>query len=291
MNKKLIRHGVFETNSSSSHSVSVADETKDFVMDYIYPNEDGVVVLEGGEFGWNWFKNNDAITKANYVVASYGLTDNLKEVIMEHTGAVDVVYETTDDYSSYVDHDSYGVAPQGKEELKNFIFNQNSWLFGGNDNATADPTFYDVTEFTKDGKEVPIVYTHELIIDGLEKKTFFKSEPNKDELEDGIHSLVNGVYLREDGSFYDDNSVMGQLSRPRNLFRMSYMGNQITEDGIMFSNENSFQKAREIWEIEYPNAEWNSPNGYAKCREIETRLLENPDSGMSKIVKYHVNKI
>ena len=47
MKKKLIRSGVFETNSSSSHSVSVANETKEFVLDTIYPDQDGIIELRG----------------------------------------------------------------------------------------------------------------------------------------------------------------------------------------------------------------------------------------------------
>ena len=42
--KKLIRKGVFETNSSSSHSISLVTEDKQFVLDTLYPDQNGIVV-------------------------------------------------------------------------------------------------------------------------------------------------------------------------------------------------------------------------------------------------------
>ena len=129
--KKLIRKSVFETNSSSSHSISLASEDKEFVLDTIYPNQDGIVTINGDEFGWEWFKTNEALVKASYVAQSHvhsdRILDLLKEVIMEQTGAEDVIFSGLD--SGYVDHDSYGVAPSNKEDIRNFIFNKNSWLF------------------------------------------------------------------------------------------------------------------------------------------------------------------
>ena len=50
MKKMLIRTGVFETNSSSCHSVSVADETKPFIFDTIYPDLDGKITVKGGQY-------------------------------------------------------------------------------------------------------------------------------------------------------------------------------------------------------------------------------------------------
>jgi hypothetical protein len=131
--KKLIRSSVFETNSSSSHSVSIADETKEFVLDSIYPDQDGIIEIYGDEFGWEWFKHNDAKTKASYAAQQYQHNDSslelIKEVIMEQTGAEDVRFIGLD--NGYVDHDSVGILDSDKESLRQFIFNKNSWLFGG----------------------------------------------------------------------------------------------------------------------------------------------------------------
>jgi hypothetical protein len=112
------------------------------------------VEIFGGEYGWDWFKNNDAPTKASYAAQSFANNDEklemLKEVIMEQTGATDVRFNGLDD--GYIDHESYGIVPNGKHDLRNFIFNKNSWLFGGNDNSTAAPEFYHVPEY-RDGED------------------------------------------------------------------------------------------------------------------------------------------
>ena len=146
--KKLIRKGVFETNSSSSHSIALATEDKEFVLDTIYPNQDGIIIINGDEYGWEWFKHNDSETKASYAAQSFAndsnQLDELREVIMEQTGATEVIFNGLN--NGYIDHDSYGIVPTGKSELRNFIFNKNSWLFGGNDNSSPDPTFYHVPE-------------------------------------------------------------------------------------------------------------------------------------------------
>ena len=125
--KQLIRKGVFETNSSSSHSIAIATEDKEFVLDTIYPNQDGIIVINGDEYGWEWFKHNDAETKASYAAQSFVNDDDsldiLKEVIMEQTGATEIIFSGLSE--GYIDHESYGIVPKTSRELKDFIFNKN----------------------------------------------------------------------------------------------------------------------------------------------------------------------
>jgi hypothetical protein len=47
---KLIRDSVFETNSSSTHSITIGSDT-DF--DTIVPNENGIIQVPTADFGWN----------------------------------------------------------------------------------------------------------------------------------------------------------------------------------------------------------------------------------------------
>lgn len=215
--KKLIRRGVFETNSSSSHSVSIGlEKDKEFVLETIYPDQDGIVTIPGGEYGWEWFKHNDANTKASYAAQQFRYNDNdldtLKEVIMEQTGAEDVLFEGLD--NGYIDHDSHGILTPSKHWLKDFIFNKNSWLFGGNDNSYPDPTFYDVPEI-KDGRIVLPKYKYELVIDGLNTTTKFRTNPTTEELSNAIDSLIGDmVYL---GSEFIEDNMMWSITRPRNL--------------------------------------------------------------------------
>lgn len=62
------RISVFETNSSSCHSISIAKGSKDVLYDTIEPNEKGEVILDlHREFGWNYEEYNDPMSKANYL--------------------------------------------------------------------------------------------------------------------------------------------------------------------------------------------------------------------------------
>jgi hypothetical protein len=142
-----IRSKVFETNSSSTHSISISS-VSDGILDTILPNSKGVIILTGGQFGWEVEEYNDALTKANYcaVDCCEQSNDELKlfliEVIKEHTGAKEVIFNMSnsnfeDDNFSYIDHQSVGTtkyAFENKETLKQFIFNRNSWLYTDNDN-------------------------------------------------------------------------------------------------------------------------------------------------------------
>ena len=50
---KQTRHSVFETNSSSTHSISIAySSSVGDLMSILPVNDEGNVVLNGGEFGW-----------------------------------------------------------------------------------------------------------------------------------------------------------------------------------------------------------------------------------------------
>jgi hypothetical protein len=217
--KKLIRLHCWETNSSSSHSLSLANGEMEFVYDTIYPDQNGVIRVFGQEFGWGWEKYNDSMTKLAYVFQdSFGQEDLIKEVVMEQTGATDVIFN---EGGGYIDHDGVGTTEDlrgNKEEMRNFIFNKNSWLFIGNDNSGPDPTFFHVPEF-KDGKQIVPEYKFELVIDGLKETTKYLSYPNEEELGEGIDSLLEyGVLLNEDGHFIMDNSIYWQITRPKKMF-------------------------------------------------------------------------
>ena len=151
MKKKLIRNGVFETNSSSCHSISIDKNNKNFTASSLYVDEDGCVTLTGGEFGWGQEEYFDALTKANYCAQdiyrydwssdSYSLDEYKKnmliDVIKEQTGCTDVLFDIQSLKDGYIDHESHGTsyeAFQNKEILRNFIFNRNSYLETDNDN-------------------------------------------------------------------------------------------------------------------------------------------------------------
>ena len=154
-----IRKSVFETNSSSTHSIYISD--KKCVLSRLGVDNNGICRIYSGEFGWEVEDYYGAASKASYcmtyafqmaqyytVEGGYGynmefvkhLLDMLTEVIMENTKAKSVEYVKSDDqyYAyGYIDHKSFDVcsdAFESKETLKNFIFNKNSYLHTDNDN-------------------------------------------------------------------------------------------------------------------------------------------------------------
>jgi hypothetical protein len=141
---KNIRRGVFETNSSSTHSISIAANTAGLYVT-LMPDADGVITLTGGEFGWGQETYYDAHTKASYCALDTTndlyLRQLLVDTIKNHTGAKDVVFDFSDDYKhpnySYIDHQSHGTSHEAfsnEQTLKDFIFNPNSYLETDNDN-------------------------------------------------------------------------------------------------------------------------------------------------------------
>jgi hypothetical protein len=275
--KKLIRHNVHETNSSSSHVISIADATKEFVLDTIYPNDDGEVVIYGSEFGWEWERYNDATTKASYAAQQFAndeyKLDILKSVIQEHTQAETVTFVGLED--GYVDHQSMSMMRDFTEEkLKDFVFNKNSWLFLGNDNSTADPMFYETPEY-RGGKIVEPVFKYQLKIKGFHKTTKFKDYPIEEELENGIEALLDDYSVTSDLRFVDRHSYMGFGNE---CYKLSYKCNSIDlENKVIRLENNVWSAAKKIWDENYSGNDWGSELGYKKCSEIERELINSGD--------------
>ena len=148
MNK--IRPKVFETNSSSTHSISI-DISNTGLMEVLLPDDEGNIVLNGGDFGWRHETFYAALDKASYM-AIYAqewsgpnrdqFIETLKNVIKVQTGAKDVIFNFTDE-SSYIDHQAvedrdYDYLFEDERLLRLFIFSKNSFLKTGNDNDDND---------------------------------------------------------------------------------------------------------------------------------------------------------
>jgi hypothetical protein len=137
--KNVTRKGVFETNSSSTHSFSIAATG---VLSDTLPVYDGVCTIETSEFGRGYDEFTDATTKASYL-ATY-LIDVIRwadsevrtayeklliEAVKNRTGAERVRLLHRD---GYIDHESHSVANQifkdGIEAIERFIFNPDSVL-------------------------------------------------------------------------------------------------------------------------------------------------------------------
>lgn len=144
---KTIRNGLFETNSSSCHSITIADEGG--LKDTLPLDKNNICHVFPGDFGTRGKEYNDAVTKAAYAYtfasnysgkASKRYMDMMRGVIKDHTGAKAVKFVGfKGGYcpDGYIDHQSTDVceeafATEGK--LKRFIFNRRSVLRIEHDN-------------------------------------------------------------------------------------------------------------------------------------------------------------
>lgn len=138
-----VRKNVFETNSSSTHSISLGEG--DYIFDTsLTPSESGYVEIYGDEFGWEQATYNSACVKASYSLVyclnwSYENKDKhlqmLIDVITEQTDCVGVKW--VDD--GYIDHQSaesnqLDYLFEDKKTLRRFIFDKQSVLVTDNDN-------------------------------------------------------------------------------------------------------------------------------------------------------------
>lgn len=186
---RLVRERMFETNSSSSHSITVT--SKPFVLET--PVKMGVVVGDE-EFGWNWTKHNDFETKLKYCIQDGVDRDLLCEVIEEVTGDAPIL-QLSDE--GYIDHQSVGTAREKlttKEDIKNFLFNKNSWLFGGNDNLPPPHNNYDVPTYDEFGNKTEVEYPFVLKIDKVGDFEL-KTVPTQDELRDLFSDFLDNGTL------------------------------------------------------------------------------------------------
>jgi hypothetical protein len=243
---KTIRKRIFETNSSSSHVLTVPEELIDF-DDSIIPDETGTVTLTGGEFGWEWERYNDALTKANYIALAghqedeeYPYRGFLADIIKEMTGARVVAYNI----EGYIDHQSNifesDYIPKicrDRITLKKFVFSKQAWLFTGNDNGGEPHNFYDPPG---------MIYKYQLDIEGLEPKKL-QSKPTRNEIETIMHRMLSEheLCLYNPEGHYDFygintigfNGIEGRYSTERYdegiilLFKTEYTRSN-TKDGI-----------------------------------------------------------
>lgn len=160
----------FETNSSSTHSISLDKDTIPKLIDRLYASA-GVCRLYTGQFGWTTERFTDSATKAAYALTwtksfieykldqlglgtQEALEAMLVQVIQEHQPEIrEVLFipSADDGYPwGYIDHQSievfvrkdgtiHGGGPgatifRDKETLKRFIFSPKSILYIGNDN-------------------------------------------------------------------------------------------------------------------------------------------------------------
>lgn len=226
---KTIRH-TFESNSSSSHSLSL--NTKEFERDNSFDNL-GLITLNGGEFGWEWCKYNDAWTKTNYFIVYHKndptMIEMLKDVIQKESGAfieIDISDDCYEPNWSYIDHQSLEKAVleeiKTKEDIRNFIFNKKTVLITGNDNECAPYGFLDDIRKPKANYILKIgdkkYYIEELIYDN-EVYIFIPFHAFREYLE---HSGFDWDYQFEELEEMPDDYFSKNRSGTFSIIKMKY---------------------------------------------------------------------
>lgn len=293
---KNIRKSVFETNSSSSHSIHI-DETTELLDNSLIPNDVGELILAGGQFGWEWERFNDAKTKANYAsVSDSGVNQKLLiEVLKEQTGAIDVIIKADDDYKSpyhsYIDHESCGLLSQlnTKEKLRNFIFNQNCWLVTGNDNESAP---YNLFDFPKNN--IPVKYKYEIFIQSVHKLEFpkFSEKPTEKQIRDALYNVLNDKRYTK---FGDQNNSQWYSSDDEDFKPFDYhLYDMINENNIVDFNEGTvLAYCSRIMEKEVEkqtNTKFYNFN-YQERQEKTKEFYQKDPSKYSIKIKFHVRDI
>lgn len=154
--KKQVRKSIFETNSSSTHSIVVGNNGED-----IYSGLPERLEFHGDEFGWEHRLHTDTQTKADYLFTSllymdeegtpYEYMERIKEILAKWNieATFDeieekrydsgyVCYEVKDKFC-YVDHgdgnkDLVKELCEDEAKLMNYLFSNGSYVETSNDN-------------------------------------------------------------------------------------------------------------------------------------------------------------
>ena len=202
--RKIVRAKMPETNSSSSHSITISNNIElcenPQLQNLVIESDGWIRFNDQKNFGWEWEKYNDSYTKSLYVLATLGMYHKynpkeeylelekiFKEVICDYTGAdgVEIKCYPTIDHQSTDTLDTKLL--RDKDYLKEFIFNPGSWLFLGNDNDDHPSQFFIVPTET---------YPYKVIIHfpGIGDDIYeFRDYPTVQELNSEIWSVVNSL--------------------------------------------------------------------------------------------------
>lgn len=180
---KQIRRNVFETNSSSSHSISFSNSKHNLDYTQLVPDNDGVIHCHFDEFGWGYYgfaDTNSAEVKLNYLITQICETNDCPRPWCcekyETQESADAVMETDDfkmleediihtlkeqginakkivvdsEQEGYVDHQSVcairNILPNECGTYSDFVFDKGYDLLITNDNAYSEDDLLEVAQ-------------------------------------------------------------------------------------------------------------------------------------------------
>lgn len=147
-----VRSAVFETNSSSSHSLTLGKARLAPLMATEDELRTGKIHVALQEYGWGWERLYTARNKMSYLATQvkgqydtssdasfnasieYGPLQLLKDLVHELTGCK---IEFLNSESSYIDHQSVGLGTElfgDPDQLKAFLLDESAYIQTGNDN-------------------------------------------------------------------------------------------------------------------------------------------------------------
>lgn len=166
------RTKIFETNSSSMHSIAVSSSDRGY--NYNLPiTDDGVLYVEFGEFGWGPEILKNPLDKLSYYITDqfggYHDEENSFESVVSNIledqrmknlikileakvpGFKRLEFGPASEYSKfgYVDHQSSGTS--NGEDVEDLIFNNSKIIIIDNDNSYNYEEYYEPEEWEKGG--------------------------------------------------------------------------------------------------------------------------------------------
>ena len=130
-----IRNGVFETNSSSMHSLSVIGTKKFSQRKY----EEETHVFEG-EFGWGYEVLSEPVEKLSYLITYYrenkDMLERISRIFEEYTGSTLIIHDE-EEYEGYIDHESMDCLNgdvTDDDSIRDIIFSDSHTIIIDNDN-------------------------------------------------------------------------------------------------------------------------------------------------------------
>ena len=150
---KKIRKGVFETNSSSVHSICITKNNKDLLKNA--PKE---LYFNHGDYGWDKNTYHDMQNKANYLYQAicdiclysvrdkYSYLNKISKILMKYDIMPIFSDKDVDEDGfdiGYVDHpyeliDWVESLCRSERKLLRYLFSEESFVITGNDNSDHD---------------------------------------------------------------------------------------------------------------------------------------------------------
>lgn len=148
---QLIRNSVFETNSSSTHSLTIVSGGEYVHPNTLVPDYDNILRVPAGDFGWSVEDYYDAESKLSYLliyIRDWVNDEEVKARFMEllqqevggYVGAASVMLDDDNRMygGGYIDHQSVEDRALDyifeQNLIKDLVFNPNSFVHTDNDN-------------------------------------------------------------------------------------------------------------------------------------------------------------